>query len=63
MINAGTTGGAGIRGAQSSKEIPYSMAIVYFDRNDLNYPKVIDIIKLYNIRKGFVLERTWTKNH
>ncbi len=63
MINAGTTGGAGIRGLQSSKEIPYSMAIVYFDRNDLNYPKVIDIIKLYNIRKGFVLERTWTKNH
>lgn len=63
MINAGTTGGAGIRGLQSSKEIPYSMAIVYFDRNDLNYPIVVDIIKLYNIKKGFVLERTWMKNH
>ena len=41
----------------------YMLSYCVFDRNDLNYPKVIDIIKLYNIRKGFVLERTWTKNH
>ncbi|HHY14426.1 MAG TPA: hypothetical protein GX526_07330 [Thermoanaerobacterales bacterium] len=63
MINAGTTGGAGIRGLQSTAETPYSMAVIYFDKNDLSYPILVDIIKLYNIKKGIVLERVWSKDH
>ena len=62
MINAVFTGGAGIRGLQTTTEIPYAV-VIYFDKNDLSRPVLVDIIKLYNIKKGFVLERVWSKDH
>lgn len=59
MINAGTTGSAGIRGLQAAKEIPYSMVLIYYDKRNTHFPKAVDVIKIYSIKKGFTLERIW----
>lgn len=59
MINAGTTGGAGIRGLQAAKEIPYSMVLIYYDKRNILFPKAVDVIKIYSIKRGFTLERIW----
>ncbi len=59
IVNAGTTGGAGIRGLQATKEIPYSVVLLHFTR-DANNEWVLgatDAIKLFNFEKGFTLER------
>lgn len=59
LINAGTTGGAGLRGLQAEKEVPYSVILLHFQRNKEN--KLIltatDTIKVYNLEGGFILER------
>ncbi|MBM7556030.1 metallophosphoesterase family protein [Halanaerobacter jeridensis] len=58
IIDAGTTGAAGIRGLKSKKGIPYSVALLHFKKTDLNlYLKFVDIIKFYNRHSGFILER------
>mgnify|MGYP006270674907 CR=1 FL=1 len=58
IIDAGTTGAAGIRGLKSKQGIPYSVALLHFkkDNLDLNL-KFVDIIKVYNRHSGFILER------
>lgn len=59
LVNAGTTGGAGIRGLQATKEIPYSMVLLHFTRDEQGSPRLTatDTIKLYNLDRGFTLER------
>ncbi|MCR4440898.1 MAG: metallophosphoesterase [Peptococcaceae bacterium] len=59
LVNAGTTGGAGLRGLQVAKEIPYSVVLLYFQRDEKNELRLAaaDTIKIYNWEKGFTLER------
>lgn len=60
IINAGTTGAAGIRGIQSKNDIPYSAILLYFkSHEDLKKPHLFaaDIIKISNFKAGFQVER------
>jgi len=60
IINAGTTGAAGIRGIQSKGDIPYSAILLYFKSNEaLKKPQLFaaDIIKISNLKAGFQVER------
>ncbi|NLZ51781.1 MAG: metallophosphoesterase, partial [Thermoanaerobacteraceae bacterium] len=60
IINAGTTGAAGIRGIQSKKDVPYSAILLYFKSDEtLKKPQLFaaDIIKIYNLKAGFQVER------
>ncbi|WP_018247571.1 metallophosphoesterase family protein [Orenia marismortui] len=62
VIDAGTTGAAGIRGLESEEGIPYSVALLHY--NNLKEEErerwsldVVDIIKFYDRHSGFILER------
>jgi predicted phosphodiesterase len=59
LINAGTTGAAGLRGLQATKEIPYSVVLMHFKRDENNdlILSATDTIKVYNLETGFILER------
>jgi len=59
LINAGTTGGAGLRGLQAVKEIPYSVVLIHFSRNQLNNLTLtaVDTLKVYSLERGFTLDR------
>jgi len=60
IINAGTTGAAGIRGIQSKNDIPYSAILLYFKNDEaLKKPQLFaaDIIKISNLKAGFQVER------
>lgn len=59
LINAGTTGAAGLRGLQATKEIPYSVVLLHFIRNENNelVLSATDTIRVYNMESGFILER------
>ncbi|PKM89985.1 MAG: hypothetical protein CVU87_03630 [Firmicutes bacterium HGW-Firmicutes-12] len=59
LINAGTTGSAGLRGLQATKEIPYSVVLLHFRRDENNelVLSATDTIKVYNMETGFILER------
>lgn len=59
LINAGTTGGAGLRGLQVTKEIPYSMVMLHLKRNEDGelFLTATDSIKVFNLERGFTLER------
>lgn len=59
LVNPGTSGGAGIRGLQATKEIPYSVVLLHFKKNEENelILTATDTIKLFNLEKGFTLER------
>ncbi|NLZ38702.1 MAG: hypothetical protein GX893_03755, partial [Firmicutes bacterium] len=59
MINAGTTGAAGIRGLQTGKETPYSLVLLHFGyREDGElYLKAADTIHINQISSSFLLER------
>ncbi|HHX75317.1 MAG TPA: hypothetical protein GX699_10490 [Firmicutes bacterium] len=59
MINAGTTGAEGIRGLQTVKETPYTLALLHFSRREDYgiYLKAVDIIHVYQLQSGFSLER------
>jgi hypothetical protein len=60
IINAGTTGAAGIRGIQSKGDIPYSAVLLYFKKSEvLEKPQLFsaDIIKISNFKAGFQVER------
>lgn len=58
LLNPGSTGAAGIRGLQATSEIPYSVIILYLNREG-ETPRVlaVDSVKVFNLRGGFVLER------
>lgn len=60
IINAGTTGAAGIRRIQSKSEQPYSAVLLYFKKNeDPEKPQLfaVDIIKISNFKTSFQVER------
>jgi len=60
IINAGTTGAAGIRGIQSNSDMPYSAILLYFKNNEtMEKPQLFaaDIIKISNLKAGFQVER------
>lgn len=62
LINAGTTGAAGIRGLGESNEVPYSLAVLHFenqqaDTSGLNWRLIAtDTIQVYNSKPGFTVE-------
>ena len=59
MINAGTTGAAGIRGLQTGKETPYSLVLLHFGYREEGelYLKAADTIHVNQISSSFLLER------
>lgn len=60
VINAGSSGAAGIRGIQSKADIPYSAVLLYFKSYEaLQKPQFFaaDIIKISNFKAGFQVER------
>ena len=62
VIDAGTTGAAGIRGLKSKEGIPYSVALLHFKDKSSNLElRFVDIIKFYNRHSGFILERRLTE--
>ncbi|HEY8392927.1 MAG TPA: metallophosphoesterase family protein [Capillibacterium sp.] len=57
-INAGTTGAAGLRGL-GNDAIPYSVALLRFNRQDGDYHlAAVDLIRVYGLNGKFILERT-----
>lgn len=59
MINAGTTGAAGIRGLQARRETPFSLVLLHWDNMESGefYLKAADIIRVFQLQAGFSLER------
>jgi predicted phosphodiesterase len=58
VVDSGTTGGAGVRGLMTREELPYSMVLLHFSRTEEGIRLLAaDIIKVYNINSGFILER------
>ncbi|MDA8233249.1 MAG: metallophosphoesterase [Clostridia bacterium] len=59
LINAGTTGAAGLQGLQSAKEIPYTLYVLHFNpRPGQGYQLIAaDLLRVANLESGFTLER------
>lgn len=57
-VNAGTTGGAGIRGIEAPEPVRISLAVIYL-KTDTGLSQVIgvDLIRLSPVAAGFVMER------
>ena len=57
-IDAGTTGGAGIRGLMSTEQIPYTMVLLHMKRQEEGWQATVaDIITINQRNAGFILER------
>ncbi|MGF7185755.1 putative phosphodiesterase [Desulfitispora alkaliphila] len=62
ILDAGTTGASGIRGLQTTQEVPYTVLLLHFSKElesedeGLNLVAV-DIFKVHDLKGGFVLER------
>lgn len=58
VINAGTTGAAGLRGLEGRKDIPYSLALLHFKEGEGSYQLLaVDLIRIRSRGGGFQLER------
>lgn len=58
MINAGTSGAAGVGALETKKEIPYTFVLMHFDRTEKGVVlKYTDTIKISNLQSGYSLER------
>jgi len=58
MVDAGTTGGAGIRGLMTRDEMPYTMVLLHLNRvEDGVLATAADVITVNQLNAGFVLER------
>lgn len=58
LIDAGTTGGAGIRGLMSTEQIPYTMVLLHMKRQGEGWQATAaDIITINQRNAGFILER------
>ncbi|MCK8824264.1 metallophosphoesterase family protein [Fuchsiella alkaliacetigena] len=58
IIDAGTTGAAGIRGLQVKQGVPFSLALLHFsDREEELQLRAVDIIKIHGRESGFIIER------
>ncbi|SJZ31239.1 metallophosphoesterase family protein [Selenihalanaerobacter shriftii] len=62
IIDAGTSGAAGIRGLQSEKGIPYTVNLLHFSDKGKVKLKAVDIIKIYSRESSFILERRGIDN-
>ncbi len=61
IIDAGTSGAAGIRGLQSRTEVPYSVVLLHFIRIEDEENAILratDVIKIFNLEGSFNIERT-----
>lgn len=58
MVNAGTSGAAGLRGLQANK-VPYSVVLLHFQANAEGKKRLVaaDLISVSNLEQGFTLER------
>jgi predicted phosphodiesterase len=57
-IDAGTAGGAGIRGLISTQQIPYTMVLLHMRRQGEGWQAIVaDIITINQRNAGFILER------
>lgn len=62
LVDAGTTGAAGIRGLATTQEVPYSLVLLSFqkqqsDSGDFSWQLMAtDTIKLFNGKSGFTVE-------
>lgn len=57
VIDAGTSGAAGIRGLQATKEIPYTVVLLHFQKEEENLKiTAIDTIT-FHLTSGFTLDR------
>ena len=58
LIDAGTTGGAGIRGLMSAAQMPYTMVLLHLEEGEDGWRgKAADIITVNQINASFTLER------
>ncbi|NLO88942.1 MAG: metallophosphoesterase [Clostridia bacterium] len=59
IINAGTSGAAGIRNLQTSKEIPYTVVLLHFERDEDNnwILRAADLLTINNISGVFTMTR------
>lgn len=57
LVNAGTTGAAGVRGLIETNEIPYSLALLHFKKDSAWTLVAADTIKVFNLKSGFSVER------
>ena len=62
VINAGTTGAAGLRGLQAAREVPFSLVLLHLNRNVQEgwgwQLTAADTIKVFQFQSGFSLSRT-----
>ncbi|MCK9525308.1 MAG: metallophosphoesterase family protein [Limnochordia bacterium] len=59
--NAGTTGAAGIRGFQGRTPLPYSLSLLYFERDEQGHLRVraVDGVHVTGLGTSFSLQRTF----
>lgn len=57
-VNAGTTGGAGVRGVESVQAVTLSLAVIYLKKDEEGVFVIgVDIIRLSPVAGGFTLQR------
>ena len=63
LVNAGSTGAAGIRGLHSALDNPYSMVILYFVREEQERPRLsmADVITVHQYQDVFSLQRHYRR--
>ncbi len=59
IINAGTSGAAGIRGLQSAREVPFSVVLLHLNKEEGESWRLTaaDTIKVFQFESGFSLSR------
>jgi len=59
IVDAGTTGAAGLRGLQSTREVPYSLYLLHFNQRPKQGYQLLaaDLLRVSNLESGFTLER------
>ncbi|MHB1418780.1 MAG: metallophosphoesterase family protein [Bacillota bacterium] len=59
IVDAGTSGAAGIRGFQTSEESPYTVVMLHFSPDEGGRMRLLatDAISVNNLRSGFTVER------
>lgn len=57
LIDAGTTGAAGIRGLAASNEVPYSLVLLTLAKDEKWHITAADTIKVYNLQGSYSIER------
>lgn len=56
-VNAGTTGGAGVRGLEPDEPVRISLAVIYIGLEETARVIAVDLIRLSPVAEGFTLER------